>query len=89
MPKAKHAPPVKEFRLGRVKALVWANDTERGTMHNVTFQRLYHDGKEWQSTESFGRDDLPLIQKVADQAHTWIYEEAARQQAEEKAQAAA
>lgn len=89
MPKNKHQPPVKEFRVGRVKALVWANDTERGTMHNVTFQRLYHDGKEWQSTESFGRDDLPLVQKVADQAHTWIYEEAARKQPEEHDQAAA
>ncbi len=88
MPKKEHAPPVKEIRFGRVKALIWANDTERGTMHNVTFQRLYHDGKEWQTTESFGRNDLPLLAKVADQAHTWIYENASRQ-AEEKIQAAA
>ena len=87
MPKKEHAPPVKEIRFGRVKALIWANDTERGTMHNVTFQRLYHDGKEWQTTESFGRDDFPLLAKVSDRAHTWIYENG--REANEKTKAAA
>jgi len=56
-------------------------------MHNVTFQRPYHDGKEWQTTKSFGRDDLPLLAKVADRTHTWIYENG--RGAEEKTQAAA
>src|ERR1043165_7375798 len=28
--------------------------------------RLWKDGKQWKSTESFGRDDLPLLCKVAD-----------------------
>lgn len=76
MPKGKeHNRPVHELRLGRVKALIWANESSRGTMHNVTFQRLYRDGKDWKTTESFGRDDLPLVEKVADLAHTWIYGE--------------
>lgn len=66
--------PAHELRLGRVKALIWANDTEQGTRHNVTFQKLYKDGDDWKSTSSFGRDDLPLVMKVADLAHTWIYE---------------
>ena len=57
-------------------------------MHNVTFQRLYRDGKDWKTTDSFGRDDLPLVQKIADLAHTWIYENATRP-AEEESQAAA
>jgi hypothetical protein len=71
-----------------VKALVWANDTERGTMHNIPFQRLYDDGKESRTTESVGRDDLPLLGKVSNPAHTWIHENASRR-AEEKTQAAA
>lgn len=29
----------------------------------------------WALSRSFGRDDLPLLSKVADMAHTWIYEE--------------
>ncbi len=66
--------PVYEVRLGRIKACVWANQTERGVRHNVTLARIYKDGDDWKESTSFGRDDLPLIQKVADLAYTWIYE---------------
>ena len=65
--------PVHEVRMGRIKAAVWANDTEGGIRHNVTFTRLYKDGEQWKDSTSFGRDDLPLLAKVADQAHTWIF----------------
>lgn len=64
--------PVHELRLGAIRASVWQNDTAVGIRHNVTFSRLYKDGEQWKSTESFGRDDLLLLAKVADQAHTWI-----------------
>ena len=66
--------PVHEVRLGRVKAAIWRNASERGVFHNVTFCRLYREGEEWKQSESFGRDDLPLLGKVADRAHTWIFE---------------
>lgn len=66
--------PVHEVRLGSIKAAIWANDTQNGTRHNVTFARLYKDGDTWKSSESFGRDDLPLVGKVADMAHSWIFE---------------
>lgn len=68
--------PIHEIRLGRIKAAVWENETDTGKRHNVTFQRIYKDGDEWKQSESFGRDDLPLLMKVADMAHTWIYEQA-------------
>jgi hypothetical protein len=64
--------PTKEIRLGSIKAAVWKNDTEAGVRYNVTFSRLYREGDSWKSTESFGRDDLLLLGKVADQAHSWI-----------------
>ena len=73
MPKQK---PAHEIRLGRVKATIWANETESGIRHNVTVSRLYRDGDEWKQSSSFGRDDLPLVAKVADLAHLWIYEQA-------------
>ena len=38
------------------------------------FERLYKDGDEWKRTDSFGRDDLPLVAKVADLAHLWIHQ---------------
>ena len=72
--------PVQEIRLGRVKAAIWENETEKGsgptatvTRHNVTVARLYKDGDDWKTTDSFGRDDLPLLAKVVDLAHTWIF----------------
>jgi hypothetical protein len=64
--------PVHEVRLGFIKAAVWRNETETGVRYNTTFSRLYRDGDNWKSTESFGRDDLLLLSKVADQTHSWI-----------------
>ncbi len=67
--------PVNEIRLGAIKAAIWANETQNGVRHNVTLSRLYKDEDEWKSSDSFGRDDLPVVAKVADLAHTWIYQE--------------
>jgi hypothetical protein len=67
--------PVHEVRLGRIKAAIWANQTESGVRHNVTVMRIYKDGNDWKTTDSFGRDDLPLVAKVADLAHTWIFQQ--------------
>jgi hypothetical protein len=64
--------PIHEVRLGYIKAAVWKNETEAGVRYNVTFSRLYKDGDQWGSTESFGRDDLLLLAKVSDQTHSWI-----------------
>jgi hypothetical protein len=66
--------PVKELRIGVVRAAIWRNDGDNGVWHNVTFERLYRDGEEWKSSASFGRDDLLVLAKVADMAHTWIVE---------------
>ncbi len=64
--------PIHEVRLGTIKAAVWRKETEVGVRYNVTFSRLYKDNDQWKSTESFGRDDLLVLGKVADQTHSWI-----------------
>lgn len=69
------APPVHEIRLGRIKAAIWKNDTASGARYNVTIVRNYNDGKEWKATTVFGRDDLPLVAKASDMAHTWILQQ--------------
>ena len=70
--------PVQQIRLGRVKAVIWPAQTAQGfPRHNVTFARLYKDGDQWEESQSFGRDDLPLLTKVADQAFEWIYQHGA------------
>ena len=66
--------PVHEIRMGRVRAAIWANETQNGTRHNVTVSRIYKDGNDWKDSTSFGRDDLPLLVKVADQCHDWIFQ---------------
>lgn len=67
--------PSHEVRLGAVKAAIWKNDTEKGVRYNVTFSRIYKDGDDWKSTDSFGRDDLLVLAKVSDLAHSWIHEQ--------------
>ena len=66
------ARPVHEIRLGRVRAAIWENETQHGIRHNVTVSRLYKDGANWKDSNSFGRDDLPLVGKVLDRCHRWI-----------------
>ena len=74
MPKqAKAHKPAHEVRMGRIRATIWENETANGTRHNVTISRLYKDGDDWKDSTSFGRDDLPLVEKVASLAHAWIY----------------
>ncbi len=67
--------PVHEVRLGRIKAAIWENATQNGSRHNVTVSRLYKDEDQWKDSTSFGRDDLPLVAKVVDMAHSWIFEQ--------------
>ena len=75
--------PVQTFRLGRIKAVVWENEADQKKFYNVTFARTYMgEDKQLHDAESFGRDDLPLIAKVADRAHTFIFERLAGQKAE-------
>ena len=76
MPKSEKDRPVHEYRLGRVVGTVWYNENESGRgWHNVQIVRLYRDDDgNWQRSQSFGRDDLPLVMKVADALHTWIHQ---------------
>ena len=72
-----HSPKSKpmEIRIGRIKAVVFANETEAGTRHNVVLRRIYKrdQSAQWEQTDSLGRDDLPLGMEVLRQAWLWIY----------------
>ena len=77
--KPKANAPVHEVRMGSIKAAIWLNDTKNGSRHSVKITRLYKDGDDWRTADTFGRDDLPLVEKVAALAHAWIFQEAQRQ----------
>jgi hypothetical protein len=72
--------PVKEVRLGRIKAVIWKNPGSNGNgpLFNTTLARLYKDPESdnWKESQSLGRDDLLLAAKVLGEAHTWIYQHA-------------
>jgi hypothetical protein len=71
---AQRSKPTHEIRLGRIRAAIWANRTDRQDVwFNVTVSRLYKDGEQWKDTTTFGRDDLPIVAKVADMAYAWIW----------------
>lgn len=76
--------PVKTLRLGRIKATVWENEADQKKFFNVTFARTYMDeGRNFHDTDSLGRDDLPLVAKLADQVHTFIFERLAELKTEQ------
>jgi len=67
--------PISEVRIGSIKAAIWQNNTDSGARFNVTFQRLYRDEQnKWHSTDSFGRDDLLVLARVAQRAFDSIHE---------------
>jgi len=64
--------PIHEIRLGTVKAAIWENTTVNGIRHSVTFGRIYRVDGKWKHADNFRRDELLLLAKLADEAHSWI-----------------
>ena len=71
-PESPRKKPIQALRLGLIKAAIWENNVGENVRYNVTFSRIYKDEAEWKTSETFGRDDLLVLAKLADQAHTWI-----------------
>ncbi len=66
--------PAHEIRLGRIRATIWANNSDnRNVWFNVSLTRLYKDGEQWKDSSTFRRDDLPVVAKVVDMAYAWIW----------------
>ena len=71
--------PAQTIRYGRLKAAIWRQESDKGSWYSVTFARAYRDQDgNWQSSGSFGRDDLLVLAKLADQAHSWIHRQMAQ-----------
>ncbi|HEY2413799.1 MAG TPA: hypothetical protein VGI40_16225 [Pirellulaceae bacterium] len=66
--------PAHEFRFGRIKTTIWANQAAGGDVwFSVEIVRLYCEGEKWHESTSFGRDDLPLVAKASELAFAWIW----------------
>lgn len=68
--------PTHQIRIGAVIASIWEHESQSSKYYNVTFSRSYREKgeEEWKYSDSFGRDDLLVLAKVSDLAHTFIYE---------------
>ena len=71
---AENNKPIHQVRIGRIKAAVFDNGDD--APRKVQFTALYKDEEDkWKGSQSFTREDLPLLAKVADQVHTYLYEQ--------------
>ena len=71
--------PVAKFRAGQMASAVWANEMEvKGrtvTILKATVQRRYKDREgNWQSSQSFARNEIPLAIHCLQQAFEKIIE---------------
>jgi hypothetical protein len=69
--------PLQAFRLHGISIAVFANEVEnaagqRSTRYDVSVQRRYRDGDEFKTTSVFRRDDLPILQLLAERAWEYI-----------------
>ncbi len=75
--------PVAKIRMGVVAAAIWRNlDQEGRAWYSVTLERSYRDkSDDWQHTNSFGRNELLTVAKVANIAHSRVHEFESRDKA--------
>ena len=65
--------PEKTFRSGALSVSVWKRRHNDDVFYNATPQRAYKAKDEsWQYTDSFGRDDLPIVGALLQQAFAFI-----------------
>lgn len=65
-------------RLGNIHATVWRNESEDGShWFRVSITRRYKNGDEWADSNSYSRDELPVVQQAASMAYAWIWEQEA------------
>jgi hypothetical protein len=64
--------PVHTLKDGRIELAVWENEAEDGRFYSVTHRRIYRQNDAWKESGSYGQDDLLVLAKLLDLAHTWI-----------------
>jgi hypothetical protein len=71
--------PIHEFRKGLIRVRIWRKKTRSGLRHSVSVVRLFQKNGVWNESPRFGRDDIPLVQHVLEEAHTWIFQNCSRE----------
>jgi len=81
--------PVDKFRAGAVSGALWENEInvngQRKTVLKVSVSKRYRDQNgEWKTSQSFGRDEIPLAIYCLEKAFAAIIEKHTAPAAEEE-----
>ncbi len=64
--------PIQVFRRRGIKVSVFQNPSGDQVFHKVVTQKIYKEGEDWKTTNSLGRDDLPIAQMLLGRAWEFI-----------------
>lgn len=69
--------PANTITRGSISAVIWKNRRrDGGFFYNVELVRNYKNSSgDWEESKSFPVNDLLMVQKVADEAFDWVYEQ--------------
>lgn len=63
---------VHEIRHGLLVIRIRQAKANQATRHKLSVHRLYRNGDLWHESTRLGRDDIPFVRYLLDEAHTWI-----------------
>lgn len=63
--------PIVELRRGMIKVRVWRRKSRRGG-YSSSVVRLFRNGDQWKESSRLGRDDLPVVRLLLDEAYEWM-----------------
>ena len=61
-----------EIRRGLIKVRIWEKKSTGGVRYSLVVVRLFRNGDQWKESTRLGRDDIPLVRLVLDEAYTWM-----------------
>lgn len=63
--------PIVELRRGMIKVRFWRRKSRRGG-YSLSVVRLFRNGDQWKESSRLGRDDLPVVRLLLDEAYEWM-----------------
>ena len=66
---------VHEIRHGLLVLRIRRAGSGDPALHILSLHRLYRNGQLWHESTRFGRDDIPFMRYLLDEAHSWIIEQ--------------
>lgn len=64
-----------EIRRGLIKVRIWQRRSKKGVRYSLAVVRIFRNGDQWKESTRLGRDDIPLVRLVLDEAYAWILSE--------------